>query len=196
MDKIPTEQIKKLRDKTGVSIMQCRKALEDSKGDMEKAIVLLRRKSAEAADKKNDRKLNAGAVASYIHGKGSVGSMVELFSETDFVSNNAEFQALAKDIAMHITAANPQYVSWSDISEDVKKKTEDAFMSEVKGKLENIQKKIIEGKLKSYFSERILMEQPFVKNQEIIVKDLIQSAVQKFGERIEIGRIARFSIRN
>ena len=99
--------------------------------------------------------------------------MVELFSETDFVSNNAEFQALAKDIAMHITAANPQYVSWSDISEDVKKKTEDAFMSEVKGKLENIQKKIIEGKLKSYFSERILMEQPFVKNPDVTIGQMI-----------------------
>jgi len=191
---ISTDQVKELREKTGVSVMQCRKALEETQGDMEKALILLRKKSAEIAEKKTDRTFGAGAIASYVHGKGTIGSMVELLSETDFVSNNPDFQTLARDIAMHVAASNPEFVSWNDVTEDMKAKVREAFMTEVKGKPENIKEKILEGKLKSYFGERVLLEQPFVKNPEVTIQDLIQSAVQKFGERIEVGRIVRLSI--
>ncbi len=175
--------------------MQCRKALEETKGDVGKALIILKRKSAEAAEKKGDRTLGAGAVASYIHGKGSVGAMIELFSETDFVSNNSEFQTLARDIAMHVAASNPEFVSWNEVTPEMKEKTKDALSMEIKDKPENIKEKIMEGKLQSYFGERILLEQPFVKNPEVTIKDVIQSAVQKFGERIEVGRMVRFSMR-
>jgi len=192
---ISTDQIKELRDKTGISVMQCRKALEETGGDMEKALLILKKKSAEIAEKKGDRTLGAGAVAAYVHGKGTVGAMVELMSETDFVSNNPEFQALAHDIAMQIAASNPEFVSMEDVSEEAKSKMKEAFMSEVKGKPENIKEKILDGKLKSYFEERVLLELPFVKNPDQKIKDLIQAAVQKFGERIVVGKMARFSIR-
>ncbi len=192
---ISTDLIKELRDKTGVSVMQCRKALEETGGDMEKALLILKKKSAEIAEKKGDRELGAGAVASYVHGKGAVGAMVELFSETDFVSNNPEFQALAHDIAMQVAASNPEFVSVDDVTPEAKAKMKEAFLSEVEGKPENIKEKILEGKLRSYFEERVLLELPFVKNPDQKIKDLIQSAVQKFGERIVVGKMARFSIR-
>jgi elongation factor Ts len=192
---ISVDQIKELRDRTGISVMQCRKALEETNGDMEKAILILKKKSAEIADKKGDRTLGAGAVAAYVHGKGSIGAIVELYSETDFVSNNPEFQTLAHDIAMQVAASNPEYVSANDIPEEVKAKMKEAFLPDVKGKPENMKEKILEGKLNSYFEERILLEQPFVKNPDQKIKDLVQNAVQKFGERVEIGRMSRFAIR-
>lgn len=192
---ISTDQIKVLRERTGVSVMQCRKALEEAGADMEKALILLRKHSAEIADKRTGRTLGAGAVASYIHAKGSMGALVELFSETDFVSGNPEFQSLARDIAMQITATNPEYVSWNDITPEIKEKVKETFLPEVKGKPVAIKEKILEGKLKSYFDERILLEQPYVKNPETTVKDVLQSAIQKFGERIEIGRFMRYAIR-
>ena len=192
---ISTDQIKALRERTGVSVMQCRKALEDAGGDMEKAIILLRKKSSEIADKRGGKTLGAGAVASYIHGKGSMGALVELFSETDFVSGNPEFQTLAREIAMQVTATNPEYVSWNDVTPEIKAKVREAFLPEVKDKPEAMKEKILEGKLKSYFDERILLEQPYVKNPETTMKDVLQTAVQKFGERIEIGRFVRYTVK-
>lgn len=147
---ITTEQIKNLRDKTGVSVMQCRQALTEAEGDMEKALALLKKRGAEAAAKKSGRALGAGAVASYIHPGALVGTLVLLSSETDFVSRNPEFQALAREIAMHIAAMNPE-----------------------KGELLN---------------------QPFIKTPEQTVHQLIESAIQKFGERIEVSDFVRFAI--
>ena len=115
---ITTDQVKELRDRTGISIMQCKKALEEASGDMEKALVLLKKKGAEIADKKSDRSLGAGVVASYIHSTGSVGAMVELWCETDFVAKNEEFKALAREIAMQIAATNPSFVSSDEINEE------------------------------------------------------------------------------
>ena len=191
---ITTELIKELRDKTGISVMQCKKALEEAKGDMEKALVLLRKKGAEIAAKKGDRSLGAGVIQSYVHGNGMVGALVELSTETDFVANNAEFKTLAYDVAMHVTAAKPEFLKKADISEEVKKTALETFAEEVKGKPENIQAKILEGKLNAYFGEKTLLEQPYIKNPDMTIAELIQGAIQKFGEKIEITRFARFEL--
>lgn len=193
---ITTEDVKKLRDMTGISIMQCRKALEEAGGNFDKAILLLRKKGAEVAANKADRTLGAGAVSSYVHSTGNVGSMVELLCETDFVSGNDEFKKLAYDIAMHVAASNPEFVKTEEITEDAKKLAKEAFAKEVEGKPADMKEKILEGKLASYFSERVLLEQAFIKNPEIKIKNLVEQGIQKFGEKIEIGKIARFSIKS
>ena len=191
---ITTELIKDLRDKSGVSVMQCKKALEEAGGDMQKAISILQKKSKEIAAKKQDRNLGAGVVASYIHATRKVGSMVELLCETDFVSGNADFQNLARDIAMHVSATNPDYLKMDDVSPAEMEKSQELFASDVEGKPEDIKKKIIEGKLASYWGERVLLDQPFIKNPDLTIRDLINSAIQKFGEKIEMSRFTRFSI--
>lgn len=192
---ITTELIKTLRDKTGVSVMQCKKALEEAGGDIEKATIILLKKSSEAAVKKEGRELGAGAIAAYIHNTGTVGVMVELMSETDFVANNEEFKKLAYDVAMHIAASNPEFLKKDDINEEVKSKAREVFMKEVEGKPEEMKEKILSGKLDSYFNERVLLEQPFVKNPDVTIQNLIDQAIQKFGEKIVIGRFVRFSIK-
>lgn len=192
---ISTEDIKKLRDVSGISVMQCRKALEEAGGDFNKAVVILKKKGAEVAAKKSDRTLASGVVMSYIHATGQVGSMIELFCETDFVSNNDEFKKLAYDIAMHVAASNPEFLKSDDITKEAKNMAKEVFMKEVEGKPEAMKEKILEGKLDAYFKERVLLEQPFIKNPEITIKGLVDGAVQKFGERIELGRFVRFSIK-
>lgn len=190
---ITTEQVKALREKTGLSVMQCMKALEEAGGDEEKAIVILRKSSAAIADKKSERTLGSGVVASYIHGAGSVGAIVELSCETDFVAKNDEFKAIAYDIAMQVAATDPQFLKMEDISDEAKRAAIEVFTSEVEGKPEDIKAKIIDGKLLSYFGEKTLVEQTFIKNPDLKIKDLITGAVQKFGERIEVRRFVRFS---
>jgi elongation factor Ts len=193
---ITTENIKELRDQTGISVMQCKKALEETGGDMEKALLFLKRKSGEIASKKASRNLGAGTIAAYIHAGGKVGTMVELSCETDFVAKNEDFKKLAYDIAMHIAATNPSFLSTDDISEDDKKKATEMLMKEVEktDKPEEIKKKMLEGKLSSFFNEQTLLEQPFIKNPDVTIKGLIEEAVQKFGERTEITNFARFSV--
>jgi elongation factor Ts len=188
------ELIKQLRDATGLSVMQCKKALEEAEGDLEKAKILLRKSSKKAADKKADRQLGSGVVASYIHGEGSVGAMVELLCETDFVAKNEEFKTMARDIAMHITASVPSYVRESDIDATDRQKATEIFKAEVADKPAEMQEKILEGKLNAYFAEKILVKQNFIKNSEQTIEQLVEEGIQKFGEKIEIGRMSRFSI--
>lgn len=193
---ISMDQIKELRDETGVAVMQCKKALEDAGGDMDKARMALRKKSGEIAAKKGDRTLGSGVVAAYIHGNNSVGAMVELACETDFVAKNEEFKQLAYEIAMHVAASNPKYRVESDITEEDKAKAVSFFEDEVSkmDKPEAIKAKALQGKLDVYFKEQVLMHQPFVKNPELTIGDLIKNAVQKFGENTELVRYARFSV--
>lgn len=193
---ITTELIKKLRDETGVSVMLCRKALEEAKGDIEKAKVILQRKGADAAAKKADRTLGAGTVASYIHHGGTVGVLVELSSETDFVSGNEAFKTLAYDIAMHIAASKPEFVKREDISAETLERAKEVLRKEVEGKPKEMQEKILEGKLNSYFAEKILLEQPFIKNPDLTIQGLVDGAIQKFGEKIEVSRFVRFASGN
>lgn len=191
---ITTEQIKELRDMTGISVMQCKKALEEAGGDMEKAVIILRKQGAAAAAKKGDRTLGAGIIASYVHSNGKLGVMVELGCETDFVSGNPEFKTLAYDIAMHIAASNPEFLKKEEINEDVKQKATEVFAKEVEGKPENMKAQILEGKLDAYFKDKVLLEQPFIKNPDVTVGELINGAVQKFGEKTEITRFVRFGL--
>jgi elongation factor Ts len=194
MATITTEQVKELRDTTGLSIMQCKKALEETAGDMGKAIILLQKKGAGISAKKADRSLGAGAVVSYVHTNGTIGALVELLCETDFVAKNEEFKALAYNIAMQIAATNPQYLKMSDIPADKRKEAEEVFMKEVVGKPADIQAKILDGKISAYFKDKVLMEQDYIKNPEMTVNALIESFVQKFGERTEVGRFYRVGV--
>lgn len=191
---ISTERVKELRDRTGISIMQCRKALLEAAGDIEKAVIILERQSKSIASKKSDRTLGAGTIAAYVHGTGNVGTMVELMCETDFVAKNEEFKKLAYDIAMHVAATNPQFLKKEDVSPEIRQKAMEIFAEEVKDKPENVREKALEGKLSAYLGEQALLDQPFIKNQDITVAGLIEGTIQKFGERIEVGRFARFAI--
>lgn len=191
---ISTEVIKQLRDATGVSIMQCKKALEEVDGDVEKAKVILQKYSKAAADKKSDRELGAGTIAAYIHQGGSVGVLVELMCETDFVSKNEAFQALAKDIAMHVAALAPQFLRKEDVQEADITAAKEVFKEETEGKPEELKEKILAGKLDAYLNEKILLEQSFIKNPDKKIAQLLDEAIQKFGEKVEITRFTRYSI--
>jgi elongation factor Ts len=191
---ISTETLKALRDKTGVSVMQCKKALEEAGGDVDKAEVILKKRSGAAADKKADRELAAGAIGTYVHDS-SIGAMVLLASETDFVSKNAEFVALAREIAMHVAATNPRYLSEVDILDAAKEAAKAVFLEEVKDKPEEMREKILEGKMASYFQDQVLLNQPYIKDESKTINDLITEASQKFGERVAISQFARFSAR-
>lgn len=191
---VTIEQVKELRDATGISIMQCKKALEEAGGDKEKALLILKKKGGDMAAQKAERVLKTGTVVAYIHSNGNVGAMVELSCETDFVAKNQDFKSLAYDIAMHIVASNPEYLKKEDITKAVKESVVEIFEGEVKNKPEALREKILQGKIDAYFKERILLEQLFVKNQDISISNLIVSAIQKFGENIEIRRFIRFSV--
>lgn len=191
---ITTEQIKELRNLTGVSVMQCKNALEEAEGDMDKAKIILQKLSAKAASKKSDRELGAGTVASYIHSGGTVGAMVELQCETDFVARNEDFQNFARDIAMQIAASVPAYISSDEINEEEKSKATEVFKADIADKPQEMQDKILEGKLASYFKEKVLLEQEYIKDPSKTIGDLVKEAVQKFGEKVEVTRMARFSV--
>jgi len=193
---ITTEQIKELRDQTGVSVMQCKKALEEADGDKEKALIFLRKKSSDIASKKADRTLGAGTIATYIHAGGTVGVMVELACETDFVANNEEFKKLAYDIAMHIAASNPDFLRVEDITDADKERVKEVFAKEVaeSDKPAEVKEKMLQGKLDTYFNEKVLLGQPFIKNPDTTIGELVDQAVQKFGEKTEVTRFVRFAI--
>lgn len=192
---ITTEDIKALRDITGVSIMQCKKALEEAAGDMEKAKVMLRKASAISASKKADRELGAGVATAYVHAGGTVLGAVVLACETDFVSKNEEFSQLAHNIAMQVAAMNPQFKSRDDVKESDLVAARAVFEEEAANVVEANRAKAIEGKIDSYLRDRVLLEQPFVKDPSVTIRQLIESAVQKFGEKIELVRFERLSVK-
>lgn len=192
---ITSATIKELRDKTGISVMQCKKALEEAEGDMEKALIILKKKRSEAADKKSDRALGAGIIGVYTHNTNEVAAMVNLSCETDFVAKNEEFVQLARDIAMHVAAQNPKYISREDLSPEALEKAKEVFAEEVKDKPAEMQEKILTGKLDSYFKEQILLEQPFIKNPDTTIGEMVTGAVQKFGENVSVAAMSRLSIK-
>lgn len=193
---ITTELVKELRDKTGVSIMQCKAALEEASGDIEKAKVILEKKGSVIAENKAGRTLGAGSIQAYVHGTKDVASVVVLSCETDFVAKNEEFIKLAYDIAMHVTATNPEFSSRDEITEKDTKAAKEVFKKETEGKPEKLKKQILKGKLDSYFKDKILLEQQFIKDPEKTIQNLIDGATQKFGEKIVISKFERFSVRN
>ena len=192
---ISTDTVKELRDATGVSVMQCKKALEEAGGDVEKAKIILRKQSVAIASKKKDRELGAGIAAAYVHAGGSVVGAVVLSCETDFVSKNSEFKTLAYDLAMHVAAMNPQFRTRDDVKEEDLKAAREVFEKEASNVPEVVRRKAVEGKLNSYLSERALLEQAFVKDPSVTIRTLLDSAVQKFGERVELVRFERLSVK-
>jgi len=192
---ITSAQLKELREKTGISVMQCKTALTEAGGDMEKAVIILKKKRSEAADKKSDRELGAGAVGTYVHNTNEVSAMVLLSCETDFVAKNEEFIALAKDIAMHVAATDPKYVAKEQLPEEAIEKAKEVFAGEVADKPAEMQEKIMDGKLASYFKDQILLEQDFIKNPDSTIGEMVTGAVQKFGENVSIAQIARLSVK-
>jgi elongation factor Ts len=189
-----TEEIKQLRDLTGVSVMQCKKALEEAEGDIEKAKVILRKASAAIATKKADRELGAGVAAAYTHAGGAVVGAVVLACETDFVSKNEEFAKLAYDIAMHVAAMKPQFATRDQVKESDIAAAKSVFEGEVANVPEAAREKALQGKIDSYLKEKVLMDQPFVKNGDVTIGELVSQAVQKFGEKVEVVRFERLSV--
>lgn len=192
---ITTELIKSLRDETGVSVMQCKKALEESGGDIEKAKIILRKASSAIASKKSDRTLGAGVAAAYTHAGGAVVGAVVLACETDFVSKNEEFAKMARDIAMHVAAMAPQFKIREDVKDEDTKAAREVFAGEVAALPEASREKALQGKLESYIKEKVLLDQSFIKDPSITVRELIDTGVQKFGEKIELVRFERLSVK-
>ena len=193
---ISAQDVKVLRDRTGAGMMDCKAALTETGGDMEKAIDLLRTKGAAKAAKRAERKASEGAIGTYVHHNGKVAVMVELNSETDFVAKNPAFRELAKDLAMHIASTAPIAVSAADIPAADVERERGVYMAQVaeEGKPENIRGKIVDGKLQKWFKESTLLEQPFVKDPERTIKDLIDGLSAKTGEKISVARFVRFQV--
>jgi elongation factor Ts len=191
---ITSAMVKELRDKTGVGIMDCKEALTASNGAMEEAIDYLRKKGLEAASKREARSTREGAVGSYIHGGGRLGVLVEVNCETDFVARTDEFQELIRDIAMQVAASNPRYVSQQEIPEEDLTKERHIFEEQAKGagRPEHVIPNIVAGRLEKFYQEVCLLNQPFVKNPDITVADLIKEKIAKVGENITVSRFIRF----
>ncbi len=190
------EQIKKIREQTGAGMVDVKKALEESGGDESKAIDILRKKGQSKAVKKAEREVGEGIIGSYIHSNGKIGAMVKLYCETDFVARNEEFQELAKDIAMHISAMNPQFLNPEDVTEEVIAKEKEIWLEQMKdeNKPEEIKQKIMEGKEKKFREEMSLMTQSFVKNPDMTVGELVTEKISKVGENIKVGDFVRFEL--
>ena len=196
MATISSDTVKELREKTGAGIMDCKRALADSGGDLEKAIDLLRQKGLSAAAKKASREAKEGLVSSYIHGGGKIGVLVEVNCETDFVARNSEFQELVKDIAMQIAAANPSYVRREDVPADVLERERSIYKIQAKesGKPEHVLDKIVEGKVEKFYLETCLLEQPFIKDPSVTINDMVQQKIAKIGENIIVKRFTRYQL--
>ncbi len=190
------KQVKELRDLTGASIMDCRNALEEAKGNFEKAQEILKQKGQVIADKKESRETKAGLIESYIHMNGKVGVLVDLRCETDFVAKNPLFKELAHDLALQVAAMSPIYVSPDNIPEEIINKEKEVYQSELKdsNKPEKIINQIIEGKLQKWYQEVCLTKQPFIKNQDQIIENVLKEYIAKIGENIKINRFVRFEI--
>lgn len=193
---VTPQLVKELRERTGAGMMDCKRALVDTEGDVEKAIELLRKQGMATAAKKAGRVAAEGVVGSYIHAGGRIGVLLEVNCETDFVARTDDFQALVKDLAMHIAAADPRFVSREEVTEDVLEKERAIYRDQAleSGKPENVVDRIVEGKIEKFYSESVLMEQAFIKNPDVTVEEMVTAVVAKLGENIQVRRFARFKV--
>ncbi len=193
---VDAKTVKELREKTGAPMLDCREALQSSNCDIEKAIVYLREKGIASASKKMGRDTKEGKIISYIHPGDKLGVLVEINCETDFVAKGKDFTEFAKNIAMHIAAANPAYLSKKDVPDNIVEKERQIYRTQAQNsnKPEKVMEKIVDGKLEKFYTETCLLEQHFVKDDKIIIKDYVKSAISKFGENISIGRFSRFKL--
>src|SRR5246127_2241577 len=193
---ISAAQVKELRERSGAPMMDCKNALSESKGNIEDALVWLRKKGIATAAKKAARVTSEGSVASYIHAGGKIGVLVEINCESDFVARTDDFKDLIKDIAMHIAAADPKFVRKEDVTPDAYEKEKDIYRAQAAatGKPANVVEKIVEGKMSKFYEEVCLLDQPFIKEQTISVSQLIATKIGKLGENISVRRFARFKV--
>ena len=196
MANISASQVKDLREKTGAPMMDCKQALTEAKGDMEQAVVILRKKGVSVAAKKATRVTSEGSVTSYIHAGGKIGVLLEVNCESDFVARTEDFKELVHDIAMHIAASDPKYVRKEDVTEADFAREKDIFLDQAvkSGKPQNIAEKMVAGKMEKFYEEVCLLEQPFIKDQTISIAQLIAAKIGKLGENISVRRFARFKV--
>jgi elongation factor Ts len=194
--KIDAKQVKQLREQTGAPMGDCKKALEEAKGDMEQAVVVLRKRGMASAAKKATRSTNEGAVGTYIHAGGKIGVLVELNCESDFVARTEDFQELLRDVAMHIAAADPRFVTREEVTQADLDRERDIARSQAiaAGKPANIAEKMVEGKLGKFYEEFCLLDQPFIKDQSQTIGQIVAAKVAKLGENISVRRFARFKV--
>ena len=193
---ITAQQVKELRDRTGIGMMECKEALQECGGDIEKAIEILRKKGHARAQEKADRQAADGAVGSYIHANDRLGVLIEVNCETDFVARNDEFKELVKNLAMQVAASNPTYISSEGVPAEIIDREKEIIKAQIQDtkKPPQIIEQIVEGKLKKFFEEVCLLDQPYIRDDKIKVRDLVNSHIAKFGENIKIRRFARFEI--
>ncbi|HCS46849.1 MAG TPA: elongation factor Ts [Candidatus Aminicenantes bacterium] len=196
MMEITAERVKELRQRTGIGVMECKEALAECQGDIDKAIAVLRKKGAARAQERMNREASQGIVYAYIHLEGKLGVLVEVNCESDFVARNDEFKELAKNVAMQIAAANPRYVSSADIPPTELEQEKEIIRAQLQDskKPPQIIEKIVEGKLKKYFEEVCLLDQPYIRDDKQTIKQIIASTIAKFGENIKVRRFARFEL--
>ncbi len=196
MANISAAMVKQLREKTGAGMMDCKNALSEVKGDIEKAIEFLRKKGLATAQKRAGRALSEGIIQSYIHMNGKLGVLVEVNCETDFVAKNEDFQEFVKNIAMHIAASNPLGITPEDVSEEIIEKEKEIYRAQAldMGKPENVTDKIVEGKLNKFYQESCLLNQPYVRDTDISIADLLNELIARIGENITIKRFVRYQI--
>jgi len=193
---ITAAMVKELRSQSGAGIMECKSALKEADGNVEAAITFLRKKGLAKADKKSDRQTGDGSVGTYIHAGNKLGVMVELNCETDFVANTPDFQELVRDIAMHIAAAKPRFATREEVTQEILDKEKEIAAQQAKesGKPDNIVEKIVSGKMEKFYEENCVLEQPFIKDTNITVQELIKQKIALLGENINIGNFARFEV--
>src|SRR5580692_2508051 len=193
---ISAAMVKELREKTGAPMMDCRNALTEAKGDMEEAVVVLRKRGMASAAKKASRTASEGAVGTYIHAGGKIGVLLEVNCESDFVSRTPDFQELLKDIAMHIAATDPRYIRKEDVTAEDLEREKEIYRAQAAqtGKPAPVIEKIVEGKMSKFYEEVCLLEQPFIKEQTVTIAQLIAQKVGKLGENIQVRRFARFKV--
>ena len=196
MANISAAMVKQLREKTGAGMMDCKNALSEVDGDVEKAIEFLRKKGLATAQKRAGRALSEGIIQSYIHMTGKLGVLVEVNCETDFVAKNDDFQEFTKNLAMHIAATNPLGITPEDISQEIIEKEKEIYRAQAldMGKPENVIDKIVEGKLNKFYQESCLLNQPYVRDTDITIADLLNQMIAKIGENISIKRFVRYQI--
>lgn len=196
MAEITSAMIKELRDKTQAGMMDCKKALQETDGDMEKAVEFLRKKGMASAGKKMGRSASEGIISTYIHSNNKIGVLLELNCETDFVARNEDFQELARELCMQVAASNPLYVSPEDVPPEEIAKEKEIYKEQMQdsGKPENVIDKIVEGKINKYYTEVCLLEQEYIKDPKLAIKELIKNKIATYGENISVSRFTRYQI--
>jgi elongation factor Ts len=193
---VTSQMVKELRERTGAPMMDCKRALVESEGDLDKAIDLLRKQGMATAAKKAGRHAGEGIVGSYIHAGGKIGVLVEINCETDFVARTDDFQELVKDVAMHVAAADPRFVTRDEVTEEVLAQEREIYKEQAlaSGKPENIVDRIVDGKMEKFYAENVLLEQPYIKDPDQTVEQMVAAKIGKLGENIQVRRFARFQV--